>query len=108
MKRHAPNAMRCLACSKVVPRLTTTHHAPGPPGQPIAGWTYQGPGTVTNKRFASVMLPSGQSQPRLWCVFVWDGKSYDPKFGHFCSLRCAGRYGQAAADAGWLRPTRDV
>jgi hypothetical protein len=95
---------RCLSCGMPIPRQTTTVFAPGPPGQPIAGWKYDGPGEVINKRFAHVTLPNGEREQRLWCVFIWNRESYETKSGFFCTMRCAADFAMEAARAGW-RPS---
>lgn len=51
----------------------------------------------TNAQVVSVRYwPDGKVQQ----FTTWDGRSYDPRFGHFCRNECAGLFAWKAANKG--------
>lgn len=46
-------------------------------------------------------LSPGQSDPGgIFQADGWDGESYAPRYGYFCKVDCAARYGRTAAERG--------
>jgi hypothetical protein len=44
-------------------------------------------------------LSSGQSDPGgIFQIHGWDGESYERRYRHFCTVKCAALFGQIMAD----------
>jgi hypothetical protein len=51
----------------------------------------------------SAMAPYGRKPERKWLasVGVWDGETWELRYGRFCTLRCAHDFAEAAYKAGY-------
>lgn len=92
----------CANCGKGIPKKTDTIYAPRLHAQmaPVLGWNYTGNKIVVSRRY--YIMPDSQER-RLMCVSVWDGESYSPEYGYFCTIGCAARFGKKACEVGFKR-----
>lgn len=86
---------RCLFCSALIPKKTESvefwHNAEDAPT------SMEECRRRTNHEVVSLRYwPSG----KVRSFSTWDGKSFDPRFGHFCKGECAAMFGWRMADRG--------
>lgn len=84
---------KCPCCGGGIPKATKNVYAPREKnrGVPESGWRYTGNLIVVSRRYCPIT-----KDKRLDYVSVWDGETYAPRFGYFCTINCAAAYGRNA------------
>lgn len=52
-----------------------------------------------NWKITRVTVWPGDQQDEISVIYGWDGESYSPRYGYFCTVTCAAKYGRWAAGA---------
>lgn len=105
-------APRCRCCGKPIAKKTVTH---------VFGSKARGGGEIwieheepantraeAQRHLNGTIISSRPSYNGGLMVRVWDGVSYAPWYGHFCTVRCAADFGQLAAEHTDLKTVRYV
>ena len=92
----------CKNCGKSIAKRTEAYYAPRIKlsAWPIPDWEYAGNQIVVAKRFCNAPLIGAEDvkERRLDHVYVWDGETYAPVYGYFCSGVCAGQFARAVVE----------
>lgn len=108
--------MKCKNCGKPIKKLTrliylknerTKYDVPGM----LIGYSYIGDAQLPQnvgdcRRFTNeqvVQVTYSRSNAGIDSFYTWDGKTYLPCFGYFCTNRCAGQFAQRCVEKG-LQP----
>jgi hypothetical protein len=106
--------VKCLYCGKPIKKWTAVvfvKRAPTQYDRPTTSIRYAYVGDQP-PRTADDLVPYADGQKivavkygsnGVHSFYTWDGKSYRPAFGHFCTNRCAGEFGRWAAEKGVQR-----
>jgi hypothetical protein len=109
--------MKCLNCGKPIRKATKHVYVKREPSQydrrdlSMISYVYVGDTLpraaddlvkLTNQKVVAVSYAEhGANAGSIDSFHTWDGMSYQPIFGYFCTNRCASRFGKRCAEQGF-------
>lgn len=93
----------CRCCGKSIPKRTDTHYFRHDADPPMTRAEAQ---RRVNQQIISVNYSRYDGMRYVHRVGVWDGATFAPVYGYFCTLACAADFGRLAVTATNLRTVK--